>query len=118
MKFGPVPVAKAQGAMLAHTVGGLKKGRQLSANDIATLKAMGLSQVIVASLERGDFSENAAALKIARASAGLNTEVRKAFTGRTNLHARKAGVVVVNERLLDRVNSVHEFDHHRLVEIT
>ena len=43
MKFGPVPVGDAVGAILAHSVkhaGGMfKKGRVLTADDIALLKA-------------------------------------------------------------------------------
>ena len=45
MKFGPVPVADAEGAILAHSValasGRLKKGRQLNAADVAAMAAGG-----------------------------------------------------------------------------
>src|SRR5438128_1850540 len=45
MRFGPVPVAEAEGAILAHSLrlGGaaLKKGRALSAEDVALIAAAG-----------------------------------------------------------------------------
>ena len=54
MDFGSVPVAQAQGAILAHSIdlGGkrLRKGRVLEAVDIAGLQRAGFDQVIVARL--------------------------------------------------------------------
>ncbi|TFG88427.1 MAG: molybdopterin biosynthesis protein, partial [Hyphomicrobiales bacterium] len=59
MKFGPVPIAEAEGAILAHSVGlssgrlktgRLKKGRRLNAADIAALVAQGFAEVTVARL--------------------------------------------------------------------
>ena len=71
MKFGPVPVGEAQGAVLAHSValekGRLRKGAVLSAADMAALQAVGLAEVIVARLDPGDLGENAAAERIAAA---------------------------------------------------
>ncbi|KKL12295.1 hypothetical protein LCGC14_2537210, partial [marine sediment metagenome] len=43
MRFGPVPVAQAEGAILAHSQatpsGRIRKGRALCADDIAALQA-------------------------------------------------------------------------------
>ncbi len=47
MFFGELPVADAEGAILAHSVkhaaGMFKKGRVLSAEDIAALRASGVA---------------------------------------------------------------------------
>ena len=75
MKFGPVPIVKAQGLVLGHTFrqGGtiLKKGHVISAADIAALRALGIEEIIGARLETGDISENAAAV----ASPGQRTRL-------------------------------------------
>ena len=51
MKFGPVAVAEAEGAILAHSVrhagGVLKKGTVLGAADIAALGEAGVAEVVV-----------------------------------------------------------------------
>ena len=45
MKFGPVPLDEAEGAILAHSVQAgerkLRKGKTLNADDIAALRAGG-----------------------------------------------------------------------------
>ena len=61
MIFGPLPIDQAEGAILAHSVAGLAKGRVLSAADLAQLRAAGLGQVTVARLGPGDVPENDAA---------------------------------------------------------
>jgi molybdenum cofactor cytidylyltransferase len=113
VKFGPVPVQAAVGAVLAHSVGlekgRLRKGRILTADDIAALEASGLSEVIVARLEVWDVGEDAAATRLAQAvlggSGGL--DVTRAFTGRVNLTAQTAGVAVLDVAALEAVNAVH-----------
>ena len=68
MKFGPVSLDGAEGAILAHTVraGGttVKKGTRLTADHLETFRAGGLSDVIVARLEPGDVHEDEAAYTI------------------------------------------------------
>ena len=65
MIFGPVPLAEAEGALLAHSVQvdgqRIRKGVQLTATQIEALGVAGLSEVVVARLERGDLHEDAAA---------------------------------------------------------
>ena len=65
MRFGPVPTSEATGAILAHSLAGgglkLKKGRRLSATDVAALAAAGIAEVTVARLEADDLPEDAAA---------------------------------------------------------
>lgn len=109
MKFGPVPLAQAEGAVLAHSVGlskgRLRKGRVLSAKDVATLKAEGLVSVIVAALDAGDVGEDAAAAALAAAVQGPGVSVTKAFTGRVNLLADGPGVAVLDVAALEAVNA-------------
>lgn len=115
MRFGPVPLWQAEGAILAHSValpeGRLRKGCTLGSDEITQLRAAGLTEVIAARLDPDDLHEDAAALAIATAlvpdpeAAGL--DLRAVGTGRVNLHARSAGVLDV---LVDRVNALNAVD--------
>ena len=73
MRFGPVPVAQALGAILAHreTAGEvvLAKGHVLTAPDLTALAAAGLTQVTVAQLDPSDVGEDTAAGALAAAGA-------------------------------------------------
>ena len=114
MKFGAVQPATALGAVLAHslTVAGrrLRKGQVLTAGDIETIVASGVEQVTVARLEPGDVTEDAAALRLAKAlvpdpvAAGLS--LSKPFTGRVNLLSDGPGVVILDVAALEALNAV------------
>lgn len=110
MKFGSIPVADAEGAVLAHaTTAGdrrLRKAHVLDARDVAALQAEGLSEIVVAVLEPDDLAEDEAAGAIAAAMRHRNIEVKPAATGRVNLHARTAGVFTVDAALVDAINAV------------
>jgi molybdenum cofactor cytidylyltransferase len=108
MKFGPLKVEKALGAILAHSAGGLKKGRVLSGDDVARLKAQGISEIIAARLTKADVPEDQAAFAIVRAICGPGAMAQAPFTGRANLHAQAPGLVIVDEALLTKLNRVHE----------
>ncbi len=115
MKFGPVPLAEADGAILAHSLalpgGRLRKGRVLAADDLARLAEAGIETVIVARPSPGDVAEDAAAARLARAlvpdpeRAGLR--LGRAATGRVNLHAGRIGVVEVLADRIDALNALH-----------
>ena len=62
----------------------------------------------MARLEPGDVSEDKAAAEIAKAVAGQGVHVDRAFTGRANLFAEAAGVLVVDKDAIDRLNRVDE----------
>ena len=64
--------------------------------------------IVVVRLEDGDVSEDVAAGGIARAIAGDGVDVERAFTGRSNLFAAHAGVLVVDRDAVDNVNRVDE----------
>ncbi|MBZ9988421.1 molybdopterin-binding/glycosyltransferase family 2 protein [Mesorhizobium sp. BH1-1-5] len=110
MKFGPVPIDEAEGAVLAHaTTAGEKrfrKAHRLSGEDVAALKAAGVSEVVAAVLAEGDLGEDAAAAKIAAAMSHRNIEVKPAATGRVNLHAEASGVFTVDAGMIDAINAV------------
>jgi len=112
MRFGPVPVAQARGALLAHSLklpgGRLKKGHVLTPADLDALAAAGIAQVTVARPDPGDLAENDAAAALARAihdgAAGLSLSAP--FTGRMNLLADSPGVVRVDAARITAANMV------------
>jgi molybdenum cofactor cytidylyltransferase len=112
MKFGDIPLADAVGAILAHSIrlDGLayKKGRRLVADDIAALRAAGVRSVIAARLDPDDVHEDEAARLVADAAAGEHLRVERPFTGRVNLFAEQAGLVVLDRARIDRLNLVDE----------
>ena len=112
MKFGEVPVDAAVGAVLAHSVrlGGrsFKKGRVLSAEDVAALESAGCSSVVAARLEAGDVDENSAAAALAPPLAGRHIRVAAPFTGRVNFFSQVAGILCLDRERVDRFNLVDE----------
>lgn len=112
MKFGPVPPRAAEGAILVHSLSAdkrkLKKGRVLSAADCAALAAAGHEAVVVARLEAGDCREDEAARRVAQAVAAPGLDATAPFTGRVNLVAETAGVLVVDRARVDAINLIDE----------
>lgn len=111
MKFGPVAIEDAEGAVLAHaTVAGdrrLKKSHRLTRDDIDALRAAGIAEVVAAVLADDDLDENAAAAAIASALGSAGIQVKPAATGRVNLHAEHAGVFTVDRAIVDDINRIH-----------
>src|SRR3954468_5387010 len=110
MKFGALPPRDADGlvAVLFIRKGGftLKKGTLIGKSQIAALEEAKISEIVVAQLEPGDVSEDIAAAEIAAAVAGEGVRVDRAFTGRANLFAEEAGVLVVSKPGVDALNDV------------
>lgn len=114
MRFGPVPLSEAEGAILAHSLGlsdgRMRKGRTLTAADIAALEAAGVAEVTVARLGPDDVAENDAAQTLAAAlvpdpgAAGLVPT--GPFTGRVNLNAVGPGIAEIDARAIGRLNGV------------
>jgi molybdenum cofactor cytidylyltransferase len=115
MRFGPVPLDQALGAILAHSVplpeGRLRKGSLLARADLDRLRAAGLTEVTVARLDPGDLGEDAAAARLAAAlvpepaQAGLT--LSQAFTGRVNLNAVHPGLLSLDAQAIHALNRVH-----------
>ncbi|MGC2857390.1 molybdopterin-binding protein [Novispirillum sp. DQ9] len=112
MIFGDMPVAEAEGCVLAHSllVGGRKwaKGRVLAAADVAALHAAGFACVVAARLEPFDVGEDAAAARLAAAAAGPGLRLGAATTGRVNLRAEADGLLLVDAPAVHRLNAVTE----------
>ncbi|MGN6285213.1 MAG: NTP transferase domain-containing protein [Afipia sp.] len=112
MKFGPVAPDDAVGGVTVHAIRQngfvLKKGTQIGATEAEQLKKAGVEKIVVARLEDGEVSEDAAAASIAEAVAGDGVSVERAFTGRSNLFAATPGVLVVDRDAVDRINRVGE----------
>jgi molybdenum cofactor cytidylyltransferase len=112
MKFGPASPADAVGGVTVHTLRQgslvLKKGTTIGASEVEALNRADVTEIVVVRLEAGDVSEDVAAASIAQAVAGDGIDVERAFTGRANLFAAKAGVLVVDRAAVDRINAVDE----------
>lgn len=110
MKFGPVAPADAIGGIVVHSIRKselvLKKGTVVGEAESAALTAAGIKAITVARVEPGDVSEDDAAAELAAAVAREGVRVDRAFTGRANLFAETAGVVVVEEGGIDRFNEI------------
>src|SRR6185312_9070762 len=106
MIFADLPVLDAVGALLVHSVKvgklAFRKGRRLSSDDARALADAGRATVTIVRLDHDDIGEDAAAL------AGPNVKLATAFTGRCNVLATAAGVLVVDRERLDRINLVDE----------
>ncbi|MDY0882499.1 molybdopterin-binding/glycosyltransferase family 2 protein [Dongia soli] len=112
MIFGTLPLEECQGAILAHAVRAgdqlFRKGRYLTAADLAALAAHGHSHIVVARLEPGDIGEDQAAADLARAVAGAHIRTDPPFTGRANLFAETSGLLCLDEELIDAINEIDE----------
>jgi molybdenum cofactor cytidylyltransferase len=112
MKFGPASPADAIGGVTVHTLRQgslvLKKGTTIGAAEADALMRAGVKEIVVVRLEEDDVSEDVAAASIAQAVAGDGITVERAFTGRANLFAARAGVLVVDRAAVDRINAVDE----------
>ncbi|RDV05289.1 NTP transferase domain-containing protein [Undibacter mobilis] len=112
MKFGPVSPKDARGATAVHSIRQgdlvLKKGTVIGDTEIAALDAAGVKEIVVARLDKDDVAEDEAAASIAAAVAGAGTRTDGAFTGRCNLFAESAGILVVERDAVDRMNRIDE----------
>lgn len=112
MKFGIVPLASADGAILAHTLraGGtvLKKGRRLGARELVILAAAGIEEVMAARLEPDDVPEDAVAHAVATALAGEGVRVAPPKTGRANLFAAAHGLWHLDSKRIHELNEIDE----------
>jgi molybdenum cofactor cytidylyltransferase len=112
MKFGSVPIEEAEGAIVAHSVRvdglALRKGETVTRDRLRTLAEAGVTDVIAARLEEGDVPEDEAARQLAKRLAGVSVSCAAAFTGRVNLFAETAGLVVIDAAAIDRVNAIDE----------
>ncbi len=112
MKFGPVPLDEARGAIMAHSqrVGErmIRKGSVLDETAIVALREAGRSEVIVARLEPGDVPEDIAADRLAQPLVSPLLARSRAATGRVNLAAEVPGLLRVDTAMINRLNTIDE----------
>ncbi len=112
MKFGPLSLEDAEGGVAVHSVRAkdvlVRKGTKIGRAEIEALSKAGIREIVVAKLEPGDVSEDEAAGALAKKIAGEGVRIDPAFTGRSNLHAEHAGVLVIDRAAVDRLNRVDE----------
>lgn len=114
MEFGPVATDQAQGAILAHSVmlngQRLRKGLVLGPDDIASLRAAGIAQVVAARPGPDDVPEDAAAARLAAAlvpdPAAAGLVLTDPFTGRVNLNAVAPGIVLLDPAAIHALNRI------------
>jgi molybdenum cofactor cytidylyltransferase len=112
LKFGPVAVSDAIGGIVAHAIRQpgltLRKGDRLGEPQIALLREASVDTVMIAQLEPGDVGEDEAALRLAQQIAGEHVRAERPFTGRANLFAEAAGILLANADAIDRINAHDE----------
>ena len=112
MKFGPASPKEAIGGVTVHTLRQgplvLKKGTTIGPAEVGALEQAGIREIVVVRLEEGEVSEDIAAASIAQAVGGEGIVVERAFTGRSNLFAARAGVLTIDRAAVDRVNNIDE----------
>lgn len=117
MKFGELPLAELEGALLGHThllpavapsESGvvLSKGRKVGPEERALLEQAGVRRAFAAVLEPGDVVEDDAAARLAAAALGNGVRFEPPSTGRVHLFARHRGVFVTEPWRVDAVNLV------------
>ena len=112
MIFGDTALDHAEGALLAHSRRAgtvmLKKGTVLDAAAIAALRAVGVQSVVAARLEPGDLLENPSADRLAARLTTAHLRATAAHTGRVNLIAERAGLLVVDRAAIESITLVDE----------
>jgi molybdenum cofactor cytidylyltransferase len=108
--FGAIPLDHARGTIVAHShrLGDriIRKGSVLDEAAIAALRAAGRDEVIAARFEDDDVAEDPSAARIAAALGGVHLRAGRAATGRVNVHAETAGLLMVDAATVDRINLV------------
>lgn len=112
MQFKAIKISAAEGSVLGHNIAddngrrALRKGRILTARDIARLAELGREAVYVAQLEHGDVDENQAAKRLAQGLAGDGLRLSRAQTGRVNVYATTTGLLRLDAARLLELNSL------------
>lgn len=112
MKFGAVPIADAEGCILAHSliVDGRKfqKGLKLSETEVSALTTAGVASVTVAEVEEDDLAEDEAAAMLAQRLLAPGMTLSAPFTGRANIFADGPGLLQVDPARILAANAVDE----------
>ncbi|MDC0074289.1 molybdopterin-binding protein [Alphaproteobacteria bacterium] len=110
MKYKKTKTKLCSGNILGYTIKKnsfiLKKGHKLSQSDIKKLEKENIDYVYTASLDKEDIQENAAASFIAKKLIGNKTNIKKAFTGRCNIYSKEYGLVKINDKIINKINTL------------
>ena len=112
MIFADLAPDDAIGAVLVHSIKvgtqTFKKGRILNADDALTLTTAGITAITCVKLTPDDVPEDTAAAAIAASLVGPGLTATAPFTGRSNLIADQAGIVVIDAAGIDALNALDE----------
>lgn len=112
MKSGRFPLRQCRGAIALHRLTvpdrTIAKGARLSAADIEALRAAGVETLLAAFPGADDMAEEEAARAFAALFVSPAMSADKPVNGRANLRARRAGLLVVDEKALERLNRLDE----------
>ncbi|CAM5768516.1 4-diphosphocytidyl-2C-methyl-D-erythritol kinase [Labrys miyagiensis] len=112
MFFGGIAIEDAVGGVAVHSIRKgslvLKKGTLIGVQEVAALRREGVRTIVIARLDGDDIGEDEAAAGVANALKGAGVRVEAPFTGRANLFAEEAGVLVLDHARIDEVNTIDE----------
>lgn len=112
MRFGPMPVREAEGALLAHSlqlVGRrLGKAHRLTARDVELAACSGLDSLVVARLDSTDILEDDAGVQLGHVLSGRCLRAAAPVHGRVNLIAETDGLLIFGPDAVIDLNLVDE----------
>lgn len=113
-----LPVEEAEGMVLAHDMTEIipekhkcavfKKGHIIKKEDIPRLLNMGKEHIYIMEMEEGYLHENEAAIRMAKAAAGVGIAFSGPSEGKITLTSQYSGLLKVNYKALMHINSVDE----------
>lgn len=111
-----IVVEEAVGMVLAHDLtkvipgefkgAAFKKGHVIKEEDIDMLKSMGKNHIFIMELDENIIHEEEAAARIAKAAAGKGVYLTEPSEGKVNIKAQKKGLLKVNLKALQEINSI------------
>jgi molybdenum cofactor cytidylyltransferase len=86
----------------------VRKGQSLTAHEITSLLARGVTELHLAVAQPGDIAEDAAARRLAAAVAGPAVDVTQPHAGQVSFTSRTRGVARIDAATLNQVNLQHD----------
>lgn len=118
MKYSYVKTKDAVGMVIPHDVtrivkgvskgAAFKKGHVITEEDVPMLLSLGKEHIYSLELEPGDVHEDEAGWLIARAAAGTGVDCYKASEGRVDFYASCSGLLKINVKGLQELNTIPE----------
>jgi molybdenum cofactor cytidylyltransferase len=112
MLFGRLEIDKAEGAILGYSVvysnGVAKKGQIIDMALIEDLRSDGIDTIYAGRPSRQDILEDSVAQRVAERLCGDHALLTMATTGRINVLAERAGLLVLDVDAIHEFNRVHE----------